>query len=261
MARHKTDNHENNSNLQETLLPLWTEITLALDEFLFPKSVPLANQTPEEIQSDELLDCQVMELIRDEILPQATFYPPHFISKIMGLLSKGSIHFVPPVDSETGPKLREEFARICFEVLLQFSLIHEEQRQQQEQNKMSTSQSNQVTNQLAITALLDRFHKVLAAFAQDAKTGGQCPMPRYRTAEIAFTLQGLSSLISALKKIPTNKVNPLTWRQLISLYPHLVELTAVDSARIGRNLRDALCQYSDLLQPPAASTLPSINGT
>ncbi|KAI9558503.1 hypothetical protein GHT06_015291 [Daphnia sinensis] len=261
MARHKPDNQENNSNLQETMLPLWTEITLALDEFLFPKSVPLANQTPEEIQSDELLDCQVMELIRDEILPQATFYPPHFISKIMGLLSKGSIHFVPPVDSETGPKLREEFARICFEVLLQFSLIHEEQRQQQEQNKMSTSQSSQVTNQLAITALLDRFHKVLAAFAQDAKTGGQCPMPRYRTAEIAFTLQGLSSLISALKKIPTNKVNPLTWRQLISLYPHLVELTAVDSARIGRNLRDALCQYSDLLQPPVAGALPSINGT
>nr|CAH0104416.1 unnamed protein product [Daphnia galeata] len=261
MARLRPENQENNINLQETMLPLWTEITLALDEFLFPKSVPLANQTPEEIQSDELLDCQVMELIRDEILPQANFYPPHFISKIMGLLSKGSIHLVPP-DSETGPKLREEFARVCFEVLLQFSLFHEEQKQQQqEQTKISASNSSQVTNQLAITALLDRFHKVLAAFAQDAKTGGQCPMPRYRTAEIAFTLQGLSSLISALKKIPTTKVNPLTWRQLISLYPHLVELTAVDSTRIGRNLRDALCQYSDLLQPPTVTASISINGT
>jgi hypothetical protein len=64
--------------------------------------VPLANQTPEEIQSDELLDCQVMELIRDEILPQANFYPPHFISKIMGLLSKGSIHLVPPGNIKHG---------------------------------------------------------------------------------------------------------------------------------------------------------------
>ena len=172
-------------------------------------SVPLANQTPEEIQSDEQLDCQVMELIRDEILPQAALYPPHFISKIMGLLNKGSIHLVDSgyyyhtsalfcwvviislnllcfvlcayiVNSETGPKLREEFARVCFEVLLQFSLLHEEQKHQhQEQVKISAPNSNQVTNQLAITALLDRFHKVLAAFAQDGKTGGQCPMPRW----------------------------------------------------------------------------------
>lgn len=64
--------------------------------FFLLLSVPLANQTPEEIQSDEQLDCQVMELIRDEILPQAAFYPSHFISKIMGLLNKGSIHLVPP---------------------------------------------------------------------------------------------------------------------------------------------------------------------
>lgn len=58
-------------------------------------SVPLANQTPEDLQSDEQLDCQVMELIRDEILPQATNYPPSFISKIMALLNKGSIHLAP----------------------------------------------------------------------------------------------------------------------------------------------------------------------
>lgn len=37
MARLRPENQENNINLQETMLPLWTEITLALDEFLFPK--------------------------------------------------------------------------------------------------------------------------------------------------------------------------------------------------------------------------------
>lgn len=35
VARLRPDNHDN--NVQETMLPLWTEITLALDEFLFPK--------------------------------------------------------------------------------------------------------------------------------------------------------------------------------------------------------------------------------
>lgn len=68
-------------------------------------------------------------------------------------------------------------------------------------------------------------------------------------------------VLHTLDRMTPDAVNPLTWRQLISLYPHLVELTAVDSARIGRNLRDALCQYSDLLQPPMASGSPSINGT
>ena len=34
---------------------------------------------------------------------------------------------------------------------------------------------------------------------------------RYRTAEIAFTLQGLTSLISALKKIPTSKGNCIVY--------------------------------------------------
>jgi len=149
-----------------------------------------------------------------------------------------------------GTKLREEFAKICFEVLLQFSLLHEEQ------NEIAKSTS-QITNQLAITSLLDRFHNVLSAFAQDGKNNGKCPLPRYRVAEVSFTLQGLTSLISALKKIPTTKVSQVTWKQLIGLYPHLVELTASDSTHIGRTLRDALQQYADLLHPPGAI----INGT
>lgn len=81
--------------------------------------------------------------------------------------------------SDTGPKLREEFARICFEVLLQFSLLHEDQPQQpQAPNKVSTTNNSQVMNQLAITSLLDRFHKVLATFVQDGKSSGQSPLPR-----------------------------------------------------------------------------------
>ena len=125
---------------------------------------------------------------------------------------------------------------------------------------------------------------------------------RFRVAEVSFTLQGLTTLISALKKIPSNKgnggclsakegrewmrsklqlwanfqietssfsfvsisfaltVSQVSWEQLIGLYPHLVELTASDSAHIGRSLRDALRQYSDLLRPPASTTV-AVNGT
>ena len=72
---------------------------------------------------------------------------------------------------ESGTKLREEFAKICFEVLLQFSLLHEEQSE-------IAKSTSQITNQLAITSLLDRFHNILSAFAQDAKNSGKCPLPR-----------------------------------------------------------------------------------
>lgn len=51
------------------------------------------------------------------------------------------------------------------------------------------------------------------------------------------------------------KVNQLTWKQLINLYPHLVELTASDCLQIGRALRDTLHQYADLLRPPTANEL------
>ena len=82
-------------------------------------------------------------------------------------------------NAETGPKLREEFARICFEVLLQFSLLHEEQMQQQQgSTKPLMNNTSPVTNQLAITSLLDRFHKILANFVQDGKNCGQSPLPR-----------------------------------------------------------------------------------
>lgn len=49
-------------------------------------------------------------------------------------------------------------------------------------------------------------------------------------------------------------VSQISWQQLIGLYPHLVELTASDSAHIGRSLRDTLRQYADLLRPPQLAT-------
>ena len=86
-------------------------------------------------------------------------------------------------DMETGTKLREEFAKICFEVLLQFSLLHEESGAvEAEPGDSGPAQTtSQVTNQLAITSLLHRFHNVLASFAEDGKASGKCPLPRYRS--------------------------------------------------------------------------------
>lgn len=46
----------------------------------------------EEIQADEAVDCQVMELLRDEVLPHSQHVPHSFIVRVVMLLNKGSIH-------------------------------------------------------------------------------------------------------------------------------------------------------------------------
>jgi hypothetical protein len=46
----------------------------------------------EEIETDEAVDCQVIEQLRDEVLPHAHTIPKEFILKVVVLLNKGSIH-------------------------------------------------------------------------------------------------------------------------------------------------------------------------
>lgn len=84
--------------------------------------------------------------------------------------------------------LREQFAKVCFETLLQFSLvdgisspssppppvttmtnngIHE-----------STAEAELITGKLAVTALLHRFQEVVEKFCHDQNLTGKCPLPR-----------------------------------------------------------------------------------
>ena len=62
-------------------------------------SPPPANQSSEDAERDENIDCQVVELIREEILPYASSTPSEFIVSIMVLLNKGSIESASGTDS------------------------------------------------------------------------------------------------------------------------------------------------------------------
>lgn len=66
---------------------------------LFFPSPPPANQSSEEAERDESIDCQVVELVRDEVLPYAASTPSHFIVSVMVLLNKGSIESASGTDS------------------------------------------------------------------------------------------------------------------------------------------------------------------
>lgn len=72
---------------------LWTDLGEALDQFLFPKSVcTVEDRSLDEIILDEGIDCQIIDLLREEVLPFSTEIPHEFILKVVVLLNKGSIH-------------------------------------------------------------------------------------------------------------------------------------------------------------------------
>ncbi|XP_018330358.1 protein MON2 homolog isoform X2 [Agrilus planipennis] len=237
---------------------MWDQLSVTLNEFLFPKATPPADRGLDEFVADESIDCQIIELIRTEILPYSANIPKQFILNIVVLLNKGSIHSATTtnIDSETELTLREEFAKICFETLLQFSMIDGDNNPVM----LSSDENEGVAGKLAITALLHRFQEVLKKYIEDEKLSGKLPLPRYRLSEISFVLKAVTTLIISMKKSSLGKDDNVAWEQLIGLYPYLVECTMSTSSQVSRPLREALLQFSDLLQPPHIKTQVTTNG-
>lgn len=129
----------------------------------------------EEIVLDETIDCQIIELLRDEILPFSNDIPHKFILNIVVLLNKGSIHSTSDANiNDTDWKLREMFAKVCFETLLQFSLLEHPGSH----GYGKPPDENDFAGRLAVTALLHRFQEVLKRFNDDERQSGKCPLPR-----------------------------------------------------------------------------------
>ncbi|ERL84532.1 hypothetical protein D910_01962, partial [Dendroctonus ponderosae] len=226
---------------------MWNELAETLNDFLFPSNP--GEKALDEMVSDEQTDCQIIELLRTEVLPYSNSIPKEFILQVVILLNKGSIHSATNVknDGDVELTLREDFAKTCFETLLQFSLIDGDY------NRLvvsSDDKSNGLAGQLAVTSLLHRFEEVLKKYIADEKLSGKCPLPRYRLSEISFVLKALTTLIISMKKSSAVKDDNKAWEQLISLYPYLVECTTTTSTQVSRPLREALLQFCDLLQPP-----------
>lgn len=108
----------------------------------------------------------MIELLRDEVLPYSQHVPKEFVLRVVVLLNKGSIHSAtastlpaaghashgpPDQIAEVELKLREEFAKTCFETLLQFSLLDGVEPE------LVRDTEGGLAGRLAVTALLHRF--------------------------------------------------------------------------------------------------------
>lgn len=194
------------------------------------------------------------------MLPHSHEISHQFILNVVVILNKGSIHSATTSNigcDVTELKLREEFAKTCFETLLQFSLLDDNSSVSNVNNINNTTGEGGVAGRLAVTALLHRFQEVLKKFNDDERQSGKCPLPRYRLSEISFVLKAVATLIISMKKAPPIKVGKTAWNQLIDLYPYLVDCTTTQSSEVSRSLREALLQYSDLIFPPPSASLTS----
>ena len=73
--------------------------------------------------------------------------------------------FLNLADTESSRKLREEFAKGCFETLLQFSFI-------------TRSANEGSLTKMAVQSLLQRCQEVVKNYVEDERLSGKCPLPR-----------------------------------------------------------------------------------
>ncbi|KAJ8311179.1 hypothetical protein KUTeg_011269 [Tegillarca granosa] len=130
---------------------MWSELALTLEEF-YSQNSKCKNYISARIKAIlELIS--VVHMIRDDILPFATSMPKEFVMKIMQILNKGSIHSTTS-DGIYSRKLREEFAKTCFETLLQFSFISKTKAEEGTITKIAVLSLLQQCQEVAITTLL-----------------------------------------------------------------------------------------------------------
>ncbi|XP_064632193.1 protein MON2 homolog isoform X2 [Lineus longissimus] len=223
---------------------MWLELALTFEEFLFSKNPPPPTLSVEDYQRDEAIDCKVVHVIRDDILPYALNIPQDFVIQVMNILNRGSIHSATSesfVETDSSRKLREEFAKACFETLLQFSFIS---------NVASSGPEGSITK-LAVASLLKRCQEVLKKYVEDEKLSGKCPLPRPRMSEMVSVLKAITTLLQSLKRAPPANIEKNIWGQVIDLYPCLVECVTSTSTQVCKALREALQEYKDMLMSRA----------
>lgn len=163
------------------------------------------------------------------------------------------INLLPLCDESISPELREDFARCCFEALLQYSYFKRPGGSHESRSDLSGYDPAETVNRLAVDKLIQRFMEVIIKYSHEERLAGKCPLPRHRMTEIIFVLRSLTTILRSLKKVSASIVGSDVWNKVLSLYPHLVDF-ATRNSPADQMKRDSLCEvlleYGSLLKPP-----------
>ncbi|CAH0731493.1 unnamed protein product, partial [Brenthis ino] len=151
---------------------------------------------------------EVVRVLRDEVLRAG---PPAAARRLLAHVRAGALHHAPhahhaqrQAQNEQELKEREEFARTCFETLLQFSML---------EDMDSLTDADSESDPLAIMPLLDRFEEVISKYSRDEDSSE--PLPRHQASEVSFVLRAVAALAAAMQRAPPARVDAAAWQKLI----------------------------------------------
>uniref|UniRef100_A0A8R1YAA6 Protein MON2 homolog n=1 Tax=Pristionchus pacificus TaxID=54126 RepID=A0A8R1YAA6_PRIPA len=221
-------------NNPDHYISLWKEVADTLNNFLFTKNINV-RLSPDERRRDEFIDCQMIDLLRTEILPYSASLPTVFITQVISILNKGSICHMDSTDVLASDSFteRHDLSRACFDALL--SMTRE-------------TQGGRGLGKAAIVSLVDRCRGVLTAFSGDAKSGGEMRLPRTRVMEVISALNAVNALIERMS-LRSDAASSDLYSQLVVLHPSLVDLIPTSHAdpEIEKSLIITLKSYQTLL--------------
>uniref|UniRef100_F1KQN5 Monensin-resistant 2 n=1 Tax=Ascaris suum TaxID=6253 RepID=F1KQN5_ASCSU len=247
---------------------LWPAIADAFEQFLFTTSHPSTPLNADERKRHEFIDCQIIELIRNEILPYANNLPPEFIQRIIDVLNRGSISTLDPNDvlALDSYLQRTDLSRVCFDALLSMSqsdepdIIRSASSQPQTaandltdgigvpSDRNNPSRNTSSLGASAIASLLARCRQVIAGYVRDEQGAGQLPLPQERTVEMISVLRAVGTLIDGLVR-RADAVNSDFYAGLVTLYPLLIDCVPSSRAdvQVEQCLMETLRGYQTLL--------------
>uniref|UniRef100_A0A915D8Z7 Mon2 C-terminal domain-containing protein n=1 Tax=Ditylenchus dipsaci TaxID=166011 RepID=A0A915D8Z7_9BILA len=243
----------------ELFSSLWPQLAETIEGFLFSTSKSVHPLNADERKRHEFVDCLVIELIRNEILPYAGRLPRDFMRRIIDILNRGSINTMDANDLMDSFQQRADLSRVCFDALLSMSRTDSPdisvKGASSTLDKRKGSKSSDTAHSLgatAIASLLSRCKQVLNKYAKDEQGSGHFRLPQERIFETISVLRAVSTLIDGLAKHGSDIVNSshsTLYAHLVGLHPSLVQLipSCRGDQQVELALMTALNSYQTLL--------------
>jgi len=221
---------------------LWNELSACMEDFLFP-SAPLPATLPmEDHKTQEAFDILLIELIRNEIMPYSAAFPKQFISRLVAMLSKGSMPLsTRDIDIHIGKdRDRDELSKQCFNTLLQFSLTPSSH------DDAGFDRQSMDVNDVTVKSLIQRCRSSLTQYISSDRLKTQFPLSSSQLNEVLFALKAMDTLFQRLQENKT-AVDKALWRQIIDLYPVLVECIPTSSPEVRKSVSHILSRFQCFL--------------
>ena len=215
---------------------LWDELASCMEDFLFPTSVPPANLSVEENRQHESYDLLLIELIRNEILPYRLSFPQHFLTKLIGLMNRGSMSMSRDMDAND--RSSDELSKQCFSTLFQFSITPTTNGGSAVSDDSETSEINEVT----VSSLVQRCRSALTQYVTADRLKTRFPFPESQLKEVMFALKALDAFLQSIKKT-SKPISPALWRQTVDIYPVLVDCIPTSSPEIRTSVAQVLGHF------------------